>query len=67
MRRSDSARPTHGDKNSLRRAPLQRTPMEEAVRILPRHRRHQLYDTASAYTDSEIKIGAALSGVRHDT
>ncbi|NLT39692.1 MAG: aldo/keto reductase [Clostridiales bacterium] len=48
--------------------PLQRTPMEEAVRILQRAYDAGInyYDTANAYTDSEIKIGAALSGVRHD-
>lgn len=46
--------------------PIQRTDMEEAIRIL----RHAFdsginyYDTARAYSDSEEKIGRALSDVR---
>lgn len=46
--------------------PLQRTPKEEAVRIL--RRAHDagisFYDTARTYTDSEEKIGLALSDCR---
>jgi aryl-alcohol dehydrogenase-like predicted oxidoreductase len=46
--------------------PLQRTVMPEAVRIL--HRAFDaginFYDTARAYTDSEEKLGTALSEVR---
>ncbi len=46
--------------------PLQRTEMDEAVRILHRafHAGITFYDTARSYTDSEDKIGAALSDVR---
>ncbi len=48
--------------------PLQRTPMEEAVRILRRAYEAGInyYDTANAYSDSEIKIGRALSDVRQN-
>ena len=48
--------------------PLQRTNMEEAVRILRRAYDAGInyYDTANAYTDSEAKIGSALSDVRRN-
>jgi aryl-alcohol dehydrogenase-like predicted oxidoreductase len=46
--------------------PLQRTAMEEAVRILRRAYEGgiTLFDTAHAYSDSEEKIGRALGDVR---
>ncbi|MBN2442010.1 MAG: aldo/keto reductase [Spirochaetales bacterium] len=46
--------------------PLQRVPMEEAVLILQSafNRGINFYDTARAYSDSEEKIGRALSHVR---
>ena len=46
--------------------PLQRTEKTEAVRILWRafDAGITFYDTARGYTDSEEKVGAALSGVR---
>jgi predicted aldo/keto reductase-like oxidoreductase len=46
--------------------PLQRTERTEAIRILRRAYDAGItfYDTARAYTDSESKIGAALSDVR---
>ncbi len=46
--------------------PIQRVSLEEAVRILRRAYEEgiNLFDTARGYTDSEEKIGAALSGVR---
>jgi aryl-alcohol dehydrogenase-like predicted oxidoreductase len=46
--------------------PLQRTEMNEAVRILRKAYDYGInfYDTARAYSDSEEKIGRALSGVR---
>lgn len=46
--------------------PLQRVEMNEAVRILQKayDQGINFYDTARAYTDSEEKIGRALSGVR---
>ncbi len=47
--------------------PIQRISLEEAGRILRRAYDGgvNFFDTARAYTDSEEKIGAALSGVRH--
>jgi predicted aldo/keto reductase-like oxidoreductase len=46
--------------------PLQRVEMNEAVRILRKayDQGINFYDTARAYSDSEGKIGKALSGVR---
>jgi uncharacterized protein len=46
--------------------PLQRVEMDEAVRILRKayDQGINFYDTARAYSDSEEKIGRALSGVR---
>lgn len=46
--------------------PLQRTQTEEAVRILRRAYDGgvDFFDTARGYTDSEEKVGRALSGVR---
>ncbi len=46
--------------------PLQRTEMDEAVRILQRAHDAGItfYDTARGYTDSEQKMGRALSHVR---
>ncbi len=46
--------------------PLQRVEMNEAVRILQKAYDNGInfYDTARAYSDSEEKIGKALSGVR---
>ena len=48
--------------------PIQRRDMGEAVKILRRAYEGGInfFDTASVYTDSEEKIGEALSGVRHD-
>lgn len=46
--------------------PLQRTPLDEAIRILQRayDAGITLYDTARAYTNSEAKLGQALGTVR---
>lgn len=46
--------------------PLQRTPQDLAVRILRRAYEGGIdfYDTARGYSDSEEKIGLALSGIR---
>ena len=46
--------------------PIQRIPMGEAVYLLRKAFKNGIdfYDTARAYTDSEEKIGAALSDVR---
>jgi aryl-alcohol dehydrogenase-like predicted oxidoreductase len=46
--------------------PIQRTPMDEAVRILRKAFDNGIdfFDTARAYSDSEEKLGNALHGVR---
>lgn len=48
--------------------PLQRTPVNEAVKILQKAYEGGItfYDTARAYSDSEEKIGLALSDVREN-
>ncbi|MCL2146298.1 MAG: aldo/keto reductase [Synergistaceae bacterium] len=48
--------------------PIQRTTMEEAKKILLKAYESGInfYDTARMYTDSEEKIGSALSKYRHD-
>lgn len=48
--------------------PLQRVSMDEATRILNKAYENgvNFYDTARAYSDSEAKIGNALSSVRKD-
>ncbi|MBR2670893.1 MAG: aldo/keto reductase [Oscillospiraceae bacterium] len=53
---------------SLGCLPIQRVPMDEAVRILRKAYDSGItyYDTANRYTDSEEKIGNALSDVRHN-
>jgi len=48
--------------------PIQRVSMEEAVPILRKAYENGInfFDTARAYTDSEVKLGQALSDVRKD-
>jgi uncharacterized protein len=48
--------------------PIQRTPDDEATRILQRAHAAgiRFFDTARMYTDSEVKLGRALSHVRHE-
>ncbi len=55
------------NKNGFGVLPLQRVPMEEAVRILRKAYDGgiTLFDTARAYSDSEEKIGHALADVRN--
>jgi len=55
-------------KTSFGVLPLQRLPMDEAVRILRKAYDEGInyFDTANAYTDSEQKIGNALSDVREN-
>ncbi len=52
--------------NAFGALPIQRIPMEEAVRIL--HRAYEggmtFFDTARGYTDSEEKLGEAFDGMR---
>ena len=54
------------NKNGFGALPLQRATMDEAVKILRKAYENGInyYDTAIGYTDSEDKIGAALSDVR---
>lgn len=53
-------------KNSFGALPVQRVTMDEACRLLRKAYDHGVnyFDTARAYTDSEEKIGRALSDVR---
>ncbi len=55
-------------KNGFGALPIQRRPMEEAVKILRRAYEGGInyFDTAHIYSDSEEKIGAALSDVREN-
>ena len=54
------------NKNGFGALPVQRVGMEEAGALLRRayERGIRFFDTARAYTDSEEKLGRALSGVR---
>ena len=56
------------NKNGFGALPLQRVSMEEAKAILRRafDGGIRFFDTARAYTDSEVKIGAALSDIRSE-
>jgi aryl-alcohol dehydrogenase-like predicted oxidoreductase len=55
-------------KTSFGALPIQRTGMEEAIPILRKAYENGInfFDTARAYTDSEVKLGQALSEVRKD-
>lgn len=52
--------------NAFGALPIQRVPMEEAVKILRRAYEGGMtyFDTARAYSDSEEKLGAAFEGMR---
>ena len=52
--------------NGFGALPIQRVPKEEAARILRKAYDHgvNFFDTARSYSDSEEKLGYALSGVR---
>ena len=54
------------DRNAFGALPIQRIPKEEAARLLRRayDGGFTFFDTARAYTDSEEKLGYALSDVR---
>ncbi|WP_343210475.1 aldo/keto reductase [Anaerolentibacter hominis] len=54
-------------KTSFGALPIQRVPMDEAVRLLRKAYDGGInyYDTANAYTDSEEKLGRAFKDVRH--
>lgn len=53
-------------KNAFGALPVQRVSVEEAVRILRRAYEGGMtfFDTARAYTDSEVKLGIAFEGMR---
>lgn len=55
-------------KNGFGCLPIQRISMDEAALLLKKAYRHgiRFFDTARMYTDSEAKIGFALSDVRED-
>ena len=55
------------NKNGFGALPIQRIGKDEATHLLIKayHSGINFFDTARFYTDSEEKIGAALSGVRH--
>lgn len=52
--------------NAFGALPIQRVDIEDAIRILRRAYDGGMvfYDTARAYSDSEIKLGAAFEGMR---
>lgn len=54
------------DRNAFGALPIQRIPMEDAVKLLRKAYDGGItfFDTARAYTDSEEKIGCALSDIR---
>lgn len=54
------------NKNGFGALPIQRVPMETAVKILQKAYNNGIdfYDTARVYSDSEEKLGEALSSVR---
>ena len=54
------------DKNGFGALPIQRISQQEAVRLIRRAYEGGItyFDTARAYSDSEIKLGEALEGIR---
>ena len=56
------------NKNGFGALPIQRRNMEDSIEILQTAYENGInfYDTAHFYTDSEEKIGRALSDVRED-
>lgn len=56
------------EKNGFGALPIQRVSMAEAARLLVKAYDHgiRFFDTARAYSDSEEKMGYALSGMRRD-
>ena len=54
------------DKNGFGALPIQRISVEEAVKLVKKayNAGFTFFDTASAYTDSEIKLGEAFDGIR---
>ncbi len=56
------------EQNAFGALPIQRVSLEEAVRIIRKAYRGgmRFFDTARAYSDSEIKLGEALVGIREN-
>ncbi|MBR6614668.1 MAG: aldo/keto reductase, partial [Lachnospiraceae bacterium] len=56
------------NKNGFGALPIQRITKDEAAKLLRKAYDNgiNMFDTARAYSDSEEKIGYALSDVRHD-
>ena len=54
------------DKNGFGALPIQRISVEEAVKLVKKayNAGFMFFDTARAYTDSEIKLGEAFDGIR---
>lgn len=54
------------DKNGFGALPIQRISLEEAVKLVKKayNAGFTFFDTARAYTDSEIKLGEAFDGIR---
>lgn len=55
-------------KTSFGALPIQRIPLEDAVRLVRKAYDNGInyFDTANAYTDSEKKLGAAFEGIREN-
>lgn len=55
-------------KTSFGALPIQRVPMDDAVKMIRRAYDGGInyFDTANAYTDSEEKLGRAFQGIRHE-
>lgn len=55
------------DKNGFGALPIQRISVEEAVKLVKKayNAGFTFFDTARAYTDSEIKLGEAFDGIRN--
>ena len=53
------------DKNGFGALPIQRISVEEAVKLVKKayNAGFTFFDTARAYTDSEIKLGEAFDGI----
>lgn len=56
------------EQNAFGALPIQRVSMEEAIRIIRKAYQGgmRFFDTARAYTDSEVKLGEALVGIREN-
>ena len=55
------------NKNGFGALPIQRIAQEDAVHLARKAYKAgiRFFDTARAYTDSEVKLGEAFDGIRH--